>query len=107
VSPPHFDVEALYQRLDQKRRRQRLSWRDVGRQADILSTGLPASPWANPYPAKVHGPHQAIALYRLWLSTKPGLVARARAELAGRDLACWCPTGQPCHADVLLAVACG
>ena len=28
-----------------------------------------------------------------------------RAELAGRDLACWCPLDQPCHADVLLEVA--
>lgn len=28
-----------------------------------------------------------------------------RAELAGRDLACWCPPDWPCHADVLLEVA--
>lgn len=28
-----------------------------------------------------------------------------QAELAGLDLACWCPEGQPCHADVLLALA--
>lgn len=28
-----------------------------------------------------------------------------RAELAGRDLACWCPLDQPCHADVLIEVA--
>lgn len=28
-------------------------------------------------------------------------------ELAGRDLACWCPLTVPCHADVLLAVANG
>lgn len=28
-----------------------------------------------------------------------------RGQLAGRDLACWCPIGQPCHADVLLEVA--
>ena len=28
-----------------------------------------------------------------------------RAELAGRDLACWCPLNQPCHADVLLEIA--
>lgn len=27
-----------------------------------------------------------------------------RRELAGRDLACWCPPG-PCHADVLLELA--
>ena len=25
--------------------------------------------------------------------------------LAGRDLACWCPLDQPCHADVLLDLA--
>lgn len=32
-------------------------------------------------------------------------VAEIRTALAGKDLACWCPDGQPCHADVLLAVA--
>ena len=26
-------------------------------------------------------------------------------ELAGRDLACWCPLDRPCHADILLAIA--
>lgn len=31
--------------------------------------------------------------------------AEIRAELAGRDLACWCPLDQPCHADVLLELA--
>lgn len=29
----------------------------------------------------------------------------ARVFLRGRDLACWCPLGQPCHADVLLELA--
>lgn len=33
--------------------------------------------------------------------------AEVRARLAGRDLACWCPLGEPCHADVLLSVANG
>lgn len=28
-------------------------------------------------------------------------------ELAGHDLACWCPLDQPCHADVLLELANG
>ncbi len=28
-----------------------------------------------------------------------------RCELAGRDLACWCPLDEPCHADVLLEIA--
>ena len=30
-----------------------------------------------------------------------------RAALRGRDLACWCPLDQPCHADVLLSLANG
>jgi hypothetical protein len=29
----------------------------------------------------------------------------ARSDLAGHDLACWCPLDQPCHADVLLELA--
>ena len=31
--------------------------------------------------------------------------AEIRAELAGKNLACWCPIGSPCHADVLLEIA--
>lgn len=34
-------------------------------------------------------------------------LAEIRAALAGRDLACWCPLDQPCHADVLLKIANG
>lgn len=26
-------------------------------------------------------------------------------ELRGKDLACWCKLGEPCHADVLLEMA--
>jgi hypothetical protein len=29
------------------------------------------------------------------------------APLRGKDLACWCPLDQPCHADVLLELANG
>jgi len=28
-----------------------------------------------------------------------------RRDLAGKNLACWCPPGGPCHADVLLELA--
>ncbi|MEF2979079.1 DUF4326 domain-containing protein [Subtercola sp. YIM 133946] len=28
-----------------------------------------------------------------------------RRDLAGKNLACWCPLDQPCHADVLLEIA--
>lgn len=32
-------------------------------------------------------------------------IAEIRAELAGRDLACWCDLAMPCHGDVLLDLA--
>jgi hypothetical protein len=49
----------------------------------------------------------AVALYRAYLDAHPEVVAAARQELAGKDLACWCPVPAewPCHADVLLEVA--
>lgn len=30
---------------------------------------------------------------------------QVRQDLRGKDLACWCPLDQPCHADVLLELA--
>lgn len=30
-----------------------------------------------------------------------------RHELKGKNLACWCPLNEPCHADVLIEVANG
>jgi hypothetical protein len=47
-------------------------------------------------------PGIAVELYR-WAFTPDA--NDIRAELAGRDLACWCPLDQPCHADVLLEIA--
>ncbi|MGE2733815.1 DUF4326 domain-containing protein [Mycolicibacterium vaccae] len=38
---------------------------------------------------------------------RPDLTDEIRHELAGRDLACWCPLDDPCHADVLLDLANG
>lgn len=32
-------------------------------------------------------------------------IEMARSELAGKNLACFCPLDQPCHADVLLELA--
>lgn len=34
-------------------------------------------------------------------------LAEIRTELAGKNLACYCPIGTPCHADVLIEVANG
>lgn len=35
----------------------------------------------------------------------PTAVDEVKAELRGKNLACWCPLDGPCHADVLLALA--
>jgi hypothetical protein len=35
----------------------------------------------------------------------PFTINEIRQELTGKDLVCWCPLDQPCHADVLLRLA--
>jgi hypothetical protein len=49
----------------------------------------------------------SIGLYKAWLRTAAGrkVVAAARRELKGCNLACWCKPGSPCHGEVLLKVA--
>lgn len=52
-------------------------------------------------------PEEAVARFREWLDHTPEgrHVRESCRRLRGLDLACWCPPGQPCHADVLLQVA--
>lgn len=46
---------------------------------------------------------EAVMLFRdRWV---PLHIEVIRTELAGKNLACWCPLDQPCHADVLLEIA--
>ncbi|NKS66370.1 DUF4326 domain-containing protein [Rhodococcus hoagii] len=47
---------------------------------------------------------EAVDMFRLIVSNDE-TAATIRAELAGKDLACWCPLDQSCHADVLLEIA--
>jgi len=71
------------------------------------------SRWGNPFTVVEHGRAGAVAAYRQYLRDNPALVTAAREELAGRDLACWCPLADdegrpvPCHAEILLEVAAG
>lgn len=48
---------------------------------------------------------QAVAWFKAHCEHWPGIRIRARKELKGKDLACWCPLDKPCHADVLLELA--
>ena len=61
--------------------------------------------WGNTFLVGPYERQDAIALFRKWLEAHPELVEDARRELRVKDLACWCPLDQPCHADVLLEIA--
>jgi hypothetical protein len=84
------------------------------------------SKWGNPfrvgttYPAMpapmrvVDSPRIAVIAFYYWTMhswdhdpDNPEGIHAWLAPLVGRDLACWCPLGAPCHADVLLELANG
>ena len=62
--------------------------------------------WGNPFPVGEPGEDglpmdrsETVARYRRYIGTRSDLDPR---ELRGKDLVCWCPLEEPCHADVLL-----
>jgi Domain of unknown function (DUF4326) len=66
--------------------------------------------WGNPW--RVHrgcdDARNAVREYRALIIANqqaPELYRLPLHELRGKDLACWCPLDQPCHADVLLELA--
>ena len=80
--------------------------------------------WGNPFSATSameagykDGPKMAAWAFGEWvrgnqnwqmgtrLDDRRQRILDAIAELRGHDLACWCPLGRPCHADVLLELA--
>lgn len=75
------------------------------------------SKWGNPFRvgSVIEGvtldAFEAVRLYRMYLAesmkTTRGAAELDLGKLRGRDLACWCPLDQPCHADVLLELANG
>jgi hypothetical protein len=103
----------------------------VLQEASRALNGLPAvtvtrrGRWGNPFviadvavrfglgPAAAQA--RAVALHREWMEGRldpaldPGRAPPTRAELVaalgGRNLACWCKPGTPCHADLLIGLA--
>lgn len=75
--------------------------------------------WGNPFPVggnlqhplghlgmvQVRNHHHAVVLFDNWLDTTDegrAMLAAAKVELRGKNLACFCSLGVPCHADILL-----
>lgn len=80
---------------------------------NAVSVAAPTK-WANPFRPARRTPEAneaAVERFREYLAANPALIDAARVELAGKDLACWCPLvgapqkQMPCHADVLLHIA--
>lgn len=60
------------------------------------------SPFGNPFVIGKDGTRdEVIAKYTEWLMAQPELVHRAKQELRGKHLVCWCAP-LACHGDVLL-----
>jgi hypothetical protein len=79
--------------------------------ANTVYVGRPTK-WGNPYIiGRVTGPfldgpridpETALEWYRNWLMVQLVMGKLNLDELRGKNLACWCPLDQPCHADVLI-----
>lgn len=64
--------------------------------------------WGNPYrigDVGVPDATAAVERFEANIASHFGNVDQIRGVLRGKDLACWCPLDQPCHADVLLRLA--
>lgn len=66
--------------------------------------------WGNPFPLPIgrkatdEERNECLEKYEAWLKTQPHIIARAKEELRGKDLVCFCAPKR-CHGDVLLRIA--
>lgn len=71
---------------------------------NTIYVGRPST-WANPF--------ITAREYKSWLDgdketeheSERRIILDNLEDLRGKNLACWCPSGQTCHADVLLKLA--
>jgi hypothetical protein len=66
------------------------------------------SKWGNPFRVdEFLGKTRAWATnaFRCQLQRQPETIKELQQELRGKNLACWCPLNEPCHADILLRLA--
>ena len=67
------------------------------------------SRWGNPFKVSFWMPAKtAVECHANWLRNMPAgkeIAFAAKHQLRGKNLACWCKVGSPCHADTLLLIA--
>jgi hypothetical protein len=78
--------------------------------SNTVYVGRPTK-WGNPilvsYKSDKIDHQVAVEMYKdkLLSGELPFSVGDVCRELAGKNLACWCPWWEPCHADILLEIA--
>lgn len=60
------------------------------------------SKWGNPFKIGDHNVPDAETAVRKFEAWCTEIEPQELEELTGKDLVCFCPLDQPCHADVLL-----
>jgi len=72
---------------------------------DSVYIGRP-SKWGNPFKVGEHGTESEVAQkYITWIKSQPELIADAKRELVGKDLACYCSRPNLCHGDLLILIS--
>lgn len=82
----------------------------VGRPTKWGNPFVVGQTWTAPNGAQIviADPAAAVGMFASHAHTwSPQKVQEVRAELAGKDLVCWCYPIHACHADVLLEIANG
>ena len=120
-----FYAESMAKR--QPRRIQRKRTKNWKMPKNAVYVGRPGK-WGNPFYRLKDNPDMEVdrgfivAVYKMWLNGQlvPGLAAifeggddlptppareTIQKQFKGKNLACWCPLKDDCHADVLLSIA--
>lgn len=64
--------------------------------------------WGNPFRVGIDGTRgECVDQFKQYLAVNPASyrTERIKDQLRGKNLACFCRPGDPCHADVLLEIA--
>jgi hypothetical protein len=76
---------------------------------NVTRQGTDGGVWGNwaAWRASILKGEDAVSIFRRWVAEEASATWRQRAvrDLRGKNLACACKPGEPCHADVLLELA--
>jgi hypothetical protein len=78
----------------------------MGKTSDVWVVGTFEGPAMWFKDSKPEATELAVKAFRAWIThpAQSSLLNKV-TKLRGKNLACWCPLDQPCHADVLLDLA--